>query len=159
MSVLKYRQQVGSHNLREWLAPGESSSPCAVVRVGSIPASRVGVSVQRSEGVAPLPVMTGRPSTSLRAFESLLESGELNLREGQYLGVLRSHPLGLTDMEAANVLGWQPSSVSGRRNGVLQKWLCALEDNRVGGHMLVKVGRRQNPGLRSKEADVWKIIS
>lgn len=93
--------------------------------------------------------------TSLDAYRQLIESGELHAQESAYLNLLSLYrDMGLTDGQAAMILEMPRSTVSARRNGVMQKLARAL-----GHHAIVNVDneRRRNPGEKSKSGLVWRL--
>jgi len=88
--------------------------------------------------------------TSRDAIRLLQETGKLGEQERELLTCLSTHrDHGLTDGEAAAVLGWPRSSISARRNGISKK---------LGSHAIVNIGgeRRKNPGKNSTSALVWR---
>lgn len=90
--------------------------------------------------------------TSRAALNKLNLSGERQQQESTYFSLLCGlGTQGLTDGEAASLLGWPRSTVSARRNGVMKHLQKEV------GHVIVQTGeRRKNPGNKSQTAIVWR---
>ena len=97
--------------------------------------------------------------TSVWAFFQLRRDGVLGMQEGEYLEALSSAPGGLTDGEAAVLLGLPRSTVSARRNGCNKACDAWCVGEGVTSEVLIidSGERRLNPGVGSKKGIVWVI--
>ena len=92
--------------------------------------------------------------TSKAAYSELVNSGVVGVQEVAYLELLRTSPNGVTDAEASKVLMLPCSTVSARRNGIMQKHSAHI-DRFGGGSLIVSIGHRKNES--GKSAIVWQL--
>jgi hypothetical protein len=96
--------------------------------------------------------------TSVKAYSDLLRLGVIGDQERDYLLLLKNNPEGLTDGEASVILGLPCSTVSARRNGIMQKYTKYIDEHQSDStHIIVSVGTRKNKSGIS--ALVWKVVA
>lgn len=93
-------------------------------------------------------------TTSKQAYKELTEEGVILSQEADYLELLRNSPEGLTDAEAANILLIPCSTVSARRNGIMEKHNKYVDEH-GGNQLIVQVGTRKNKSGR--KAIIWGL--
>lgn len=92
--------------------------------------------------------------TSRAAYSQLEAEGVIGTQEAAYLDLLRTSQDGLTDSEAAKILGLPCSTVSARRNGIIAKHQEFIDRN-GGNQLIVSTGYRKNGS--GKNAMVWAL--
>ena len=85
-------------------------------------------------------------STSIEARKKILKNGKKISQQIKLLKLYNTYKKGLTDYEASKKLHIEPSTVSARRNDI-------INENK---DLLIENGRRDN-GLGRSTAVVWRI--